>query len=850
MQCGVRSGQSPSWVLPVQLHHEPGVTVVALTSRSVDARLAAASVARIAEITTRELRAPAALAVLRIDGDREVIAGAGLLPASLDIDPRLVLALCEQAWDGRWHCLRDTRGSAPHAALRSAIRQLGVEVRAMRVAPAVDDDGALVGVVVAFEDVASGRLRRLPSLELIAECLVACRRDPASFRDDTSYARSREASRALDDAERDVSTGVAIIDRDGRIAASDAAFARLVEADAASEVIGLELSEVGLPRTTLEALRRQARQDGGRASREVELSLDHGRPHRVELRLAPATRDGNGDGLEVLTIDEASRLRSLKRTLARTRERLRMLERAASDVIWEFDVRTGRIEWGAAGAKQFRFLPSEVKPGIEWHIAHIHPDDRERTISGLQSVLNGIGHRWRDEYRFQRGDGTYAWVMNRAFVIRNERNEPTRIVGWMVDVTERKRIEEGQSFLVRAGAILDEGLSVHQMLESLARYCVPAFGDCCVIDLVDARGAVQSVAIAHSSATAERLLREWIEHRRGEDDPAVAAMREVIRANEARRVTDRPQPPDGRRSPLLTLGPITLTSLIIVPISAREQVLGTLAIGAANNSRRYQYFDLMLAESLAHRAALAIDNARLYETSRRALRDRQDVLGLVSHDLRAPLSSIMLAASLLREDEHVRTEEGRRRLSGILDAARQMNTMIGDLLDASRIESGHFSVRTRLESPAMLLQRAQEMFTPLAQEKGLALHVEMDGELRRVHAERDQISRVLANLIGNAIKFTPRGGTINVRASQRPLDVLFSIDDTGPGLTPDQMAHVFQPFWTADRSELHGTGLGLAIAHGIVEAHGGQLWVDKSWTRGSRFVFTLPCESAATAAAS
>lgn len=224
---------------------------------------------------------------------------------------------------------------------------------------------------------------------------------------------------------------------------------------------------------------------------------------------------------------------------------------------------------------------------------------------------------------------------------------------------------------------------------------------------------------------------------------------------------------------------------------------------------------------------------------RRAVRAREEVVAVVSHDLRNPLGTITAGAELLVELD-LPPERRREHLAGIRRAAERMNRMIRDLLDVSRIEAGGLKVDARPTPPARLLQEAAEMARPLTREASLKLECETAEELPSVAADRDRILQVFSNLVGNAVKFTPGGGTIRLAACRGDGGVVFEVADTGPGIAPEDQEYLFDRFWQVDRSDREGAGLGLAIVRGIVEAHEGRVWVESSPGEGSRFRFALP----------
>jgi signal transduction histidine kinase len=214
----------------------------------------------------------------------------------------------------------------------------------------------------------------------------------------------------------------------------------------------------------------------------------------------------------------------------------------------------------------------------------------------------------------------------------------------------------------------------------------------------------------------------------------------------------------------------------------------------------------------------------------------------VAHDLRNPLTAISMYASLLLEmPRDADTQRGQLRT--VLELTDQMNRLIQDLLDASRIEAGQLRVNPAPLRLPPLLADAAEMVRMAAAERGVSLRVQAAEGLPPVLADRDRVLQVLSNLLGNAVKFTPRGGDVLVLASARDGVVEVAVADTGAGIAPEQLPHVFDRFWQGD-ARRKGAGLGLAIARGIVEAHGGSIRAESDPGRGSTFTFTLPAARA------
>jgi signal transduction histidine kinase len=247
---------------------------------------------------------------------------------------------------------------------------------------------------------------------------------------------------------------------------------------------------------------------------------------------------------------------------------------------------------------------------------------------------------------------------------------------------------------------------------------------------------------------------------------------------------------------------------------------------------------LILAWYLGNRVAEAYrEQRKALAAARAAVAARDEMMGIVAHDLRNPLGLISLKAAVLRGA--LPAGEPQRHAESIEHVARQMGQLIGSMLDATTIEAGNFAVAPAPCSAEQLLREAAALFEPLCTDKGI--HFEHDATPRELilFADRERVLQILSNLIGNALKFTPPGGRITLRVQQEGAAARFSVSDTGPGVPPQNLAHVFERFWKDGAPGKRGTGLGLFIARGIVEAHGGRIWVENTAT-GAVFSFTLP----------
>lgn len=254
-----------------------------------------------------------------------------------------------------------------------------------------------------------------------------------------------------------------------------------------------------------------------------------------------------------------------------------------------------------------------------------------------------------------------------------------------------------------------------------------------------------------------------------------------------------------------------------------------------------------LLRQLAVMVSVCCDGLSLYDAASRAIRARDDVMAVVSHDLRAPLNNVRLGSSLLRETT---TPAAQPVLDRVERNVTHMARLVDDLVDMVRLESGRLPVSIGRESPNELMATAAGLIADMANHQRIRLVLRECEPHLLVSADRDRVLQVLSNLLSNAMKFTPINGTVELDASEHAGRVRFGVHDTGRGVPPEEAKRIFVRFWQSDPKRRHGLGLGLYIAKGLVQAHGGDLWFESEVGVGSHFYFTLPKAAAREARSS
>ncbi len=423
-----------------------------------------------------------------------------------------------------------------------------------------------------------------------------------------------------------------------------------------------------------------------------------------------------------------------------------------------------------------------------------------------------------EEVHFQRFDGTHGTMLGSCAPIYRADGTIDGALSVFADITRFKETEASERraraeaeaarrramFLADASDLLGASFDVSANLGAVAELAAKSLADACRIVLQSPKHATD-VRVANGDAA---VLDEISDETRAEVSAACT----------------------GR---ILTAGD---RSAIAVPIVARGAALGTIAlIGRAGE--RFAADDLVTAEQLGRRAGVAIDNALLYENARDAIRTREQILGIVSHDLRNPVTAI--AANAFSLSRHATDPRVRQKGDSIQRTAKRMTRMINDLLDLAMVAEGKLSIHRKRIGVDALIADTIEPFVADAEARSVKLEVQSAPELA-VDCDADRIVQVLSNLLANALKATPAGGAVFLRVASRDGHVLFEVEDTGPGIAPRDMPQIFEPFYRGAAIDVRGGGLGLSIAKALVEAHDGTIAADSRVGAGSRFYFTVP----------
>ncbi|HEV3343318.1 MAG TPA: PAS domain-containing protein [Pirellulales bacterium] len=476
----------------------------------------------------------------------------------------------------------------------------------------------------------------------------------------------------------------------------------------------------------------------------------------------------------------------------------------------------------------------------------VHPDDLEPCLAEAKRTF-GAGQPFEMEIRLREArTGLYRWHLARSVPVRDQTGQLVRWYGTSTDIHDRKQAEDAARFLAEASATLATVVDYETTLLKVAALAVPQFADWSAVDVAEPDGTLRRLAFVHQDPEKLRLARALIDRYPPEQDAPGSPSR-VFRTGQPAviaELTDEMLAKAARDEEHLgMLRALGLRSYICVPLVAAGKTLGVLTFATAESGRRYADADLAMAEDLAHRAAIAIQNAELYRELRAADRLKDEFLAMLAHELRNPLAAIRNAHYVMKSpgaDETI--------LPQVREIAERqvdhMARLLDDLLDVARISRGRIELRKEALDAGALADHTVEAIRPLVEARKHELTVSVPDEPAWVEADPTRLEQILNNLLNNAAKYTDPGGRIHLAVECEGGEVALRVGDTGVGIAPEMLPRIFDPFVQAERrlDRSHGgVGIGLTLVKKLVDLHGGSVVARSAGTGcGSEFIVRLP----------
>ncbi len=509
------------------------------------------------------------------------------------------------------------------------------------------------------------------------------------------------------------------------------------------------------------------------------------------------------------------------RNMRESEERLRRISEGAQDMIWEIDLKTMRWWWDERTSSLFGIRPEDLRPGLEDWYDHIHPEDVGRVKDRFEKFLPSVDRIWFDEYRFRRVDGSYIHILDKGQKFYDESGTPILVAGAMSDISTRVQTEEA----LRAS---EERLDLAQKAGNIGTFDwdIPANKVVCTAQLRDIYGLPPN----GSCDTFE----SWCKLVHSEDRPAFeASIREAL----------------GKR---LTQGQMEFRIVRadtgdVRWIEARSRIY----YDAQGAPLRLIGLDMDITErkrAEAEREELLVREQAAREEAEAASRMKDEFLTTISHELRTPLTSILGWARMLTGGR-LNGPQAQHALEVIEQSAQSQTRLVEDVLDTSRIITGRLKLDAQPVAIEHIFRAAVDVIRPSAEAKGISLNPVVDESGGVLLGDANRLQQAIWNLLSNAVKFTNEGGRVEARLGRAEGQIEIAVTDTGIGIEPGFLPHVFDRFSQADSSSTRtygGLGIGLAIVRHVVEMHGGSVSASSPGKgQGATFKIRLPLISAA-----
>jgi PAS domain S-box-containing protein len=490
-------------------------------------------------------------------------------------------------------------------------------------------------------------------------------------------------------------------------------------------------------------------------------------------------------------------------------ERYRLINLATNDVLWDWDLTTDELQWNDAVERAFGHAVSAVPRTVNWWHEHIHPDDRDRIVGTVHHALESGAAMWRGEYRFRRADGSYASVLDRGHVSRDEQGRPLQMIGSMLDLTEQLAAEESlRESEAKLAAVIDRlpvgvGLTTN-----------------------DGRTLTLNPAALeiHGFASLDEMLQTVEEYRRGFE----------LLDLDGRSLADDEWP----MARALRGLPVTDQQVRLLRPDGEERIVAYTAVPVTSGARDTGLLVFLLQDITGSK--------RAEQALREADRRKDEFIAVLAHELRNPLGAVAMAAAVLRRAGGSGGEASE--MATVIERqSAHLARLIDDLLDISRITRGVVAIRPAALDLHAVAALALEGVEAACTAQGLRVTLSPATEPVLVLGDGVRLGQVIGNLLNNACKFTDRGGQVWVTVGQEDGQAVVRVRDTGIGIPGDQLTRIFEMFTRVNRTG-DGLGIGLALARSIAGLHGGSIEAQSAGAGlGSEFIVRLPLLSGAAA---
>lgn len=548
-------------------------------------------------------------------------------------------------------------------------------------------------------------------------------------------------------------------------------------------------------------------------------------------------------------IRDVSEYKKVEHELDQQKKRLNTLISQIPGVLWE-------SSWDAASLRpRVSFISNYVEemlghsvnewmtnPNLWYQI--VHPEDRKRVIKRTRLILKS-GKPGEDQFRLISKSGKIFWIEAHYNAIRDALGQRRGLSGIYIDISERKRAEEWQNFLSRSAQLLTSSLDFQMTLRRIKQLVVPRLSDGIIVEIYREKQILEQISIMHHNPLIHRIAQNLCKEVLPNPgylnfSQQVGKKRESILIPEIsdlflQKITSNPQHLDALRQ-------LKMKSLVCVPLVARDKVLGTLSF--ISSTKIFTTEDLKLFEELTHRAALAIDNSKLYARAQKLVHIRDEFLSIASHELKTPITSLKLQLQITKRaiDPKKNTTPTAERLMKVIDISdRQVNRLthlVEDLLDVSRIQAGKLTFQfEKVKFSEIITDVVEKLCKP----NDPLCELDLDEYLIGFW-DRARIEQVLINLISNANKYAP-GALLKIKTRKKDQSAVLVVEDFGPGIPNEMQERIFERFERASSPRnVTGLGLGLYISKQIVQAHRGSIRVKSEIGKGSQFIVELPLE--------